>query len=184
MSGGGMTVRGPVAAVLGDNIDTDMIYPGRYLNITDREKTAEHLFELAYPDLRDSLRGGGILVAGHNFGCGSSREQAAAALKFAGAAAIVAVSFARIFYRNAINLGLPAIVLEDVAWRPAPGDDLEIDLAGGEIRDCTAARGVRAAPLDARAVELLAAGGLVPYLKSKYLKRGAHGQTQDRVAAR
>ena len=105
MPDGSLKLRGRVRAVLGDNIDTDMIYPGRYLNITDREKTAEHLFELAYPELRASLEAGDIIVAGRNFGCGSSREQAAAALKFAGVGAVIAGSFARIFYRNAINLG-------------------------------------------------------------------------------
>ena len=94
---GRLTLRGLVAAVLRDNVDTDMIYPGRYLNITDREKTAEHLFELAFPDLRERVQAGGLIVAGRNFGCGSSREQAAAALKFAGAGAVIAPSFARIF---------------------------------------------------------------------------------------
>jgi len=83
MSGGSLKLRGVVRAVLGDNIDTDIIFPGRYLNITDRELTAEHLFELAYPELRAAIRPGEFVVAGKNFGCGSSREQAAAALKFA-----------------------------------------------------------------------------------------------------
>src|SRR5215470_18109581 len=110
MPGSGMKLRGTVRAVLGDNIDTDIIYPGRYLNITDREKTPEHLFELAYPDIRRKLQPGDIIVAGRNFGCGSSREQAAAAIKFAGVAAVVGASFARIFYRNAINLGLPLVI--------------------------------------------------------------------------
>ncbi len=100
MSGGSLKLRGRVRAVLGDNIDTDMIYPGRYLNITDRELTAEHLFELAYPEMRAAIRPGDFLVAGRNFGCGSSREQAAAALKFAGVGAVIAGSFARIFFRN------------------------------------------------------------------------------------
>jgi 3-isopropylmalate dehydratase small subunit len=184
MSGGCLTIRGRVAAVLGDNIDTDLIYPGRYLNITDREKTAEHLFELAYPELRERVRGGGIVVAGKNFGCGSSREQAAAALQFAGAGAVIAVSFARIFYRNAVNLGLPAVVLADQEWRPQPDDELELDLATGAIRNCTRERVVRAAPLDPRAIALLAAGGLVPYLKQKYRKGVGDGEVQDSLATR
>jgi 3-isopropylmalate/(R)-2-methylmalate dehydratase small subunit len=168
MPDGSLKLRGRVRAVLGDNIDTDMIYPGRYLNITDREKTAEHLFELAYPELRASLEAGDIIVAGRNFGCGSSREQAAAALKFAGVGAVIAGSFARIFYRNAINLGLPAVVAPQASRACAAGDELEIDLLAGEIRNVTEGRVVEAAALDPRAVELIAAGGLIPYLKRKY----------------
>ena len=168
MSDGSLKLRGRVRAVLGDNIDTDMIYPGRYLNITDREKTAAHLFELAYPELRANLEAGDFIVAGRNFGCGSSREQAAAALKFAGAGAVIAGSFARIFYRNAINLGLPAVVAPQASLACAAGDELEIDLVAGEIRNVTGNRVVEAAALDPRAVELIVAGGLIPYLKRKY----------------
>jgi 3-isopropylmalate/(R)-2-methylmalate dehydratase small subunit len=167
MSEGSLKLRGRVKVVLGDNIDTDMLYPGRYLNITDREKTAEHLFELAYPELRANLEAGDFIVAGRNFGCGSSREQAAAALKFAGAGAVIAGSFARIFYRNAINLGLPAVAPQ-ASLACAAGDELEIDLLAGEIRNLTGNRVVEAAALDPRAVELIAAGGLIPYLKRKY----------------
>ena len=168
MSDRSLKLAGRVRAVLGDNVDTDMIYPGRYLNITDREKTAEHLFELAYPELRANLEAGDFIVAGRNFGCGSSREQAAAALKFAGVGAVIAGSFARIFFRNAINLGLPAVVAPQASLACAAGDELEIDLVEGEIRNLTGNRVVEAAALDPRAVELIAAGGLVPYLKRKY----------------
>ena len=168
MSDGSLKLRGRVRAVLGDNIDTDMIYPGRYLNITDREKTADHLFELAYPEMRPNLEAGDFIVAGRNFGCGSSREQAAAALKFAGVGVVIAGSFARIFFRNAINLGLPAVVAPQASLACAAGDELEIDLAAGEIRNLTQNRVVEAAALDPRAVELIAAGGLIPYLKRKY----------------
>jgi 3-isopropylmalate/(R)-2-methylmalate dehydratase small subunit len=168
MPDGSLKLRGRVRAVLGDNIDTDLIYPGRYLNITDREKTAEHLFELAYPELRASLEAGDIIVAGRNFGCGSSREQAAAALKFAGVGAVIAGSFARIFFRNAINLGLPAVVAPRPSLACVAGDELEIDLVAGEIRNLSHGHVVEAAALDPRAVELIAAGGLIPYLKRKY----------------
>jgi len=164
-----LLVKGRVAAVLSDNIDTDMIYPGRYLNITDRDKTAEHLFELAYPEMRTRIRPGDFLVAGRNFGCGSSREQAAAAVKYAGAGAVIAVSFARIFYRNAINLGLPAVVAQVEA---AEGDELAIDLEEGRIENLTQHREFTAAALDPRAVELLEAGGLIPYLKKRVLRSG------------
>ena len=167
MSHASLIVRGRVRAVLGENIDTDMIYPGRYLNITDREKTAEHLFELAHPEIRAALEPGDLLVAGKNFGCGSSREQAAAALKFSGVGAVIAVSFARIFFRNAMNLGLPAVVASDAHLLCSAGDELEIDLEAGQILNVTRTRMIAAAALDARAVELLAAGGLIPYLKQK-----------------
>jgi len=168
MPGGSLKLRGRVAVVLGDNIDTDLIYPGRYLNITDREKTAEHLFELAYPEIRANLKPGELIVAAKNFGCGSSREQAAAALKFAGVGAVIAASFARIFFRNSINLGLPAVVAAEAAPACGVGDELEIDLTGGIIRNLTKTTEIVAAALDPRAVELLEAGGLIPYLKGKY----------------
>ncbi len=161
-----MKIAGRVAAKLGDNVDTDVIYPGRYLNITDREQTPEHLFELAYPDLRTRLKPGDILVAGKNFGCGSSREQATAAIKYAGVGAVIAVSFARIFFRNSINLGLPAVVSPEAVARLEEGDEIEIDLEAGRI--VAGGREYRAAALDEKAVELLEAGGLVPYLKRKY----------------
>ena len=169
MPDGNLILRGRVAAVLGDNIDTDLIYPGRYLNITDREKTAEHLFELAYPEIRANLRPGEFIVAAKNFGCGSSREQAAAALKFAGVGAVIAASFARIFFRNSINLGLPTVVSPQASLTCCAGDELEIDLTGGEIRNLTQIRVFAAAALDPRAAALLEAGGLIPYLKRKYV---------------
>ena len=167
MSATALMLRGRVAARLGDNIDTDVIYPGRYLNITDRDKTAEHLFELAYPEIRGKLRPGDFIVAGKNFGSGSSREQATAAVKFAGAGAVIAVSFARIFFRNSLNLGLPAVVCAE-AQQIGKGDELEIDLTGGRILNLTTGQTYAAAPLDPRAVELIQAGGLIPYLKRKH----------------
>jgi len=168
MSDSSAALRGRVAAVLGPNIDTDVIYPGRYLNITDREKTAEHLFELAYPEIRSRIRPGDFIVAAANFGCGSSREQAAAALKFSGCGAVIAASFARIFFRNAINLGLPAIISPTAAAECREGDELEVDLVAGEIHDLSRNITIAAAPLDPRAIELIRAGGLIPYLKAKH----------------
>jgi 3-isopropylmalate/(R)-2-methylmalate dehydratase small subunit len=161
-----MILQGRVAAKLGDNIDTDIIYPGRYLNITDREKTPEHLFELSYPEIRGQIRPGDFIVGGKNFGCGSSREQAVAALRFSDVGAVIAVSFARIFFRNAINLGLPALVSAEAVEGLEAGDELTIDLTAGRIVKGGASFSV--APLDPRAAELLAAGGLIPYLKKKY----------------
>ncbi|MCS7314620.1 MAG: 3-isopropylmalate dehydratase [Bryobacterales bacterium] len=165
-------LRGRVAACLGDNIDTDVIYPGRFLNITDREKTAEHLFELAYPEIRSRIRPGDFLVAGKNFGCGSSREQATAAIKYAGVGAVIAAGFARIFFRNSINLGLPAVVSPEAAAALVEGDEVEVDLIGGTVMRLNTGEVFRAAPLDPRAAELLAAGGLVPFLKKKYSGQG------------
>jgi len=168
MTGDVLTIRGRVAAKFGDNVDTDLIYPGRYLNITDRLKTAEHLFELAWPEIRAALGPGDILVAGRNFGCGSSREQAAAAVKYAGVGAVIAVSFARIFFRNAINLGLPVVVSAGAPLDLQPGDELELDLTGGTILNSATGQVWSSAPLDPRAVDLLHAGGLVQYLKAKF----------------
>ena len=163
-----LILRGRIAAKLGDNIDTDIIYPGRYLNVTDREKTPEHLFELTYPEIRGLIHAGDFILAGKNFGCGSSREQAAAALKFSNVGAVIAVSFARIFFRNSINLGLPAIVSEKAVERLEAGDELLIDLTAGTIQKVGNEALIAAAPLDPRATELLAGGGLIPYLKKKY----------------
>jgi len=168
MNGAALRLRGRVAARLGDNVDTDLIYPGRYLNITDREQTAAHLFELAYPELRAHLRPGDFIVAGKNFGCGSSREQATAAIKYSGVGAVIAVSFARIFFRNSLNLGLPAVVSAEAVAALAAGEEAELDLAAGRIVSLARGASFQAAPLDPRAIELLEAGGLIPYLKKKY----------------
>jgi 3-isopropylmalate/(R)-2-methylmalate dehydratase small subunit len=168
MSAESLKLRGRVAARLGDNVNTDVIYPGRYLNITDREMTAEHLFELAYPEIRARIQPGDFLVAGKNFGCGSSREQATAALKYSQVGAVIAVSFARIFFRNSINLGLPVVVSPEAVERLQPGEELEIDLEGGSILNLATGAALKAAPLDPRAIELVTAGGLIPYLKKKH----------------
>jgi 3-isopropylmalate dehydratase small subunit len=160
-------IRGKVAVKLGDHIDTDLIYPGRFLNITDRDKTPQHLFELAYPEIRGQLGAGDFLVAGRNFGCGSSREQATSAIKLAGCGAVIAASFARIFFRNSINLGLPVVVSPRAAAGLQPGDEVVVDLAAGRILNLRTEESYPATPLDQQAVELLEAGGLIPYLKRK-----------------
>jgi 3-isopropylmalate/(R)-2-methylmalate dehydratase small subunit len=175
MNGEFLALSGRVAAKLGDNVDTDVIYPARYLNLTDREKTADHLFGLAYPDLRGSLRRGDFIVAGKNFGCGSSREQASAAIKYAQVGAVIAISFARIFYRNSVNLGLPVVVSREAPLNIDVGDELEVDLANGLIVNKTLGATFRSAPLDPRAIELLRAGGLIPYLKAALPRRDRQG---------
>jgi 3-isopropylmalate dehydratase small subunit len=171
MSNNGMTIKGKVIRVLGDNIDTDIIYPGRYLNITDKQETAEHVFELAYPELRKEVQPGDIIVAGNNFGCGSSREQAASAIKIAGFGAIIAGSFARIFFRNSINLGLPLITSNEAHAKLNQGDEIEINMLEGSIKNLTTGETIKSAPLDDRAVGLLKEGGLIPYLRKKFGKQ-------------
>lgn len=164
-------LRGKVVAVLGDNIDTDIIYPGRYLNITDKKDTAEHAFELAYPEIKKKMEPGDFIVAAKNFGCGSSREQATAALKYSGFGGIIASSFARIFFRNSLNLGLPLISSQDAYKVIKEGDELEIDLLKGIINDKTSNTQIVASPLDEKAVLYLKEGGLIPYLRKKYSKK-------------
>jgi methanogen homoaconitase small subunit len=149
------------AVCLGADIDTDVIIAGRYLRTKDRQVWVEHVFEDLDPSLGARLRGS-VLVAGRNFGCGSSREQAAVALKEAGLVAVVAPSFSRIFFRNAINVGLPVVEGE---CHCASGDQVVIDLDEGFV-SCGGARApVR--PLSARMQEILRAGGLVPLWRSK-----------------
>lgn len=170
MSNNGMLIKGKVVAVLGENIDTDVIYPGRYLNITDKLETAEHVFELAYPELKDEIQEGDIIVGAMNFGCGSSREQAAAAMKYSGIGAVIAGSFARIFFRNSINLGLPLITSPEAHEHISKSDELEINLLEGTIKNITTGKTIKSAPLDERAVNLLKEGGLIPYLRKKHGK--------------
>lgn len=165
-----MKLKGKVVIVLDNNIDTDLIYPGRFLNITDKLETPKHLFEIAYPDLRAKIQAGDIIVAGSNFGCGSSREQATAAIKYANIGAVIAKSFARIFYRNCINLGLPLIISENCRENVKEGEELEIDFTAGKIRNLTKNQDIRAVPLPQQAIDLIEGGGLIPYLRKKYQK--------------
>ena len=163
-------LRGKVVALLGDNIDTDVIYPGRYLNITDKKDTAEHVFELAYPELRKKMKPGDLIVASKNFGCGSSREQATSAMKFSGFGGVIASSFARIFFRNSLNLGLPLVSSPDAYKSVKEGDELEIDLLNGSIKNLTSGLVIPSSPLDEKAVMFLKDGGLIPYLRKKHGK--------------
>ncbi len=163
-------LKGRVIAVLGDNIDTDIIYPGRYLNITDKKDTAEHVFELAYPELKKKMKQGDLIVASKNFGCGSSREQATAAIKFAGFGGIIASSFARIFFRNSLNLGLPLISSPDAYKMIKENDELEIDLINGKIKNISCGIDIVSSPLDEKAAMYLREGGLIPYLRKKHGK--------------
>ena len=147
----------------GDHVDTDQIIPGPYTKTLDTEELASHVLEFLDPDFRTRMSPGDFLVAGENFGCESSREQAPVALKAAGVAGVVASSFARIFYRNAINIGLPALEIgpHDIE----NGNELEIDLESGRVTDLTGEQTYEAAKMPRVMKEILQEGGLTSYLK-------------------
>ena len=151
------------AHVYGDDVDTDRIIPGKYTKTLDLSQLAAHVLEDLDPGFRERVRPGDVIVAGDNFGCGSSREQAPLAIQAAGVSAVVARSFARIFYRNAINVGLP--ILEVPGHAIAPGARLAVDVAAGVVRDETAGASYHAAALPPIMLAILDAGGLVPYLR-------------------
>ncbi len=152
----------------GDNIDTDQIFPGTYLTLTDVKEMGKHAME-GVPGreyFAKEVSKGDIIVAGKNFGCGSSREQAPIAIKGAGVGIIIAKSFARIFYRNAVNIGLPIIECEDTD-KIHDSDTLEIDLVTGNIEDKTSNLYLPGTPVSSLEFEIMKAGGLIPYLKQK-----------------
>jgi 3-isopropylmalate/(R)-2-methylmalate dehydratase small subunit len=151
---------------LGDDVNTDLILPGRYLELTDPLEMARHALEGLIPSFPERVRPGDVIVAGRNFGCGSSREHAPLALKHAGVGAVVAVSFARIFYRNAINIGLPALQCPEAPSTTAEGDILEIDLTGGSIRNLRTGVELQFTPLPRFVLEIIREGGLTRYLRS------------------
>jgi 3-isopropylmalate/(R)-2-methylmalate dehydratase small subunit len=153
----------------GDNVNTDVIFPGKYTyTLTDLAEIAARALEDLDPSFATHVQPGDVVVAGRNWGCGSSREQAATCLKWAGVGAVVAVSFARIFYRNAINNGLPAIVCPEAVTALQPGQRLTIDLSGGKI-NCPA--GVFSFdPFPPSVQQILADGGLIPHLRKSMTK--------------
>ncbi len=151
------------AHVYGDNIDTDRIIPGKYTKTLDLNDLAQHALEDLDPDFSSRVRPGDILVAGYNFGAGSSREQAPIAIKASGVAAVVASDFARIFFRNAINIGLP--VVEIGPHEIEMGHQVEVDLEKGSVIDKTADRAYQATQMPEVMVRILNAGGLVEYLR-------------------
>ncbi|MCD6473326.1 MAG: 3-isopropylmalate dehydratase small subunit [Thermoplasmata archaeon] len=150
----------------GDDINTDVIYPGRYLEITEPEEMAKHAMEDLDPDFLNKVRERNIIVAGKNFGCGSSREQAATCLKYAGVDAIIAKSFARIFFRNAINNGLLVIECKN-ADEINDGDEIEIDVENGVIKDLSQGKEYSFKALPPFLMEIIKAGGLIPYVREK-----------------
>jgi 3-isopropylmalate/(R)-2-methylmalate dehydratase small subunit len=154
----------------GDNIDTDVIIPARYLTTSDPAELAAHALEGVDPDFPTKVQPGDVVVAGHNFGCGSSREHAAIALRGAGVAAVVAPSFARIFFRNAINTGLPVLVSSEAASAIEDGHEVEVDIESGVIRDLTSSESFQAEALPEAVREIVAAGGLIPWVRARLAK--------------
>jgi 3-isopropylmalate/(R)-2-methylmalate dehydratase small subunit len=148
-----------------DNIDTDVILPGKYLVLTDPKELAKHAMEGIDENFFKKAEKGVIIVAGENFGCGSSREHAPIALKNAGVKAIIAKSFARIFYRNAINIGLPVLECEEATEKIEENDEVSIDLSVGEIIDKTKDLTFKFTPLPQFLLEILNKGGLISKLK-------------------
>ena len=149
----------------GDDINTDVITPGRYTVTTDRKRLGEIAFIEYRPEFAKEVQEGDVIVAGNNFGCGSSREHSPVAIKAAGISAVVAKSFARIFFRNSINIGLPLFVSED-ADRIDDGDEVEIDFKTGEIRDKTKGIVLKVKPLPKFMEKIVEKGGLVNFLRS------------------
>ena len=152
------------AMTLGDDVDTDQIYPSRFLEETEFEEMGKHALAGIDPELASTVADYEIIVAGRNFGCGSSREHAPRSLKQAGIRCLLASSFARIFYRNAINIGLPALELrpEDVA-RIRCGDHVVVMPFAGRVRNTTRQQDYSFTPITGLAARILKAGGLVPY---------------------
>ena len=155
---------------VGDDIDTDQIYPGRYLYLTSPEEIASHAMEDIIPDFSEKIAGEDwIIVAGKNFGCGSSREHAPRAILCAGIKAVVAESFGRIFYRNAINIGLPVLKCPDIIKKIHQSDLIKINLQDGLITLYNPERKISIEKYPPQLLSILKSGGLIPYLK-KYKK--------------
>jgi 3-isopropylmalate/(R)-2-methylmalate dehydratase small subunit len=155
------------AFVFGANIDTDQIYPGRFVELTDVEDVAKHAMEGADPDFVKKFNKGDIIVASTNFGCGSSREHAAVTLKAVGVGAVLAESFGRIFYRNGINLGVPLLVCPGIDKIAANGQVLTVNIETGQIANETTGEVASAQPMSEYVMNILASGGIKPMIKSQ-----------------
>ncbi len=151
----------------GDNIDTDAIIPARYLNTSDPAELASHVMEDADSEFPKKVSAGDIIVADANFGCGSSREHAPIAIKAAGIQAVIAGSFARIFYRNAFNIGLPIFESDEASAGIREGDEIEVDGDNGIIRNLTSSQQYTAKPIPPFMQELISAGGLIEWTKQR-----------------
>lgn len=152
----------------GGNIDTDAIIPARYLNTSEPEELAKHVMEDADREFPGKVKSGDIIIAGANFGCGSSREHAPIAIKAAGIQAVIAKSFARIFYRNAFNIGLPIFESDEASEKIREGDEIEIDADKGIIKNITKKNEqYTAKPIPSFMQELISAGGLIEWTKKR-----------------
>jgi 3-isopropylmalate/(R)-2-methylmalate dehydratase small subunit len=153
------------AMKFGDNVDTDVILPGKYLVLIDPNDLAKHAMEGLDADFPAKAKKGIVVVGGKNFGCGSSREQAPLALKYSGVKCVLAESFARIFFRNAINIGLPAIECKGISAAVDNGDEITVDFEAGTIQDVTKGKSFQVAKLPPFILEILTDGGLIEYLR-------------------
>ncbi len=164
-----MKVTGP-AIKFGNNIDTDVILPGKYLVLVDPYELAEHALEGLDSNFPDKAKKGIVIVGGKNFGCGSSREQAPLALKYSGAKCVIAESFARIFFRNAINIGLPIIECKGISATVDNGDELTVDFEAGTVQNLSKGKSFQVAKLPPFILEILADGGLIENLRRRMKK--------------
>ncbi len=154
----------------GDNVDTDVIIPARYLNTIDKKELASHCMEDLDATFTSRVEDGDIMVAGFNFGCGSSREHAPIAIKASGVSLVIAKSFARIFYRNSINIGLPIIECADAVDAISEGDSLKADMDAGIIYNLTTGAQYKAEPFPAFIQEIISTGGLIESIKAGKIK--------------
>jgi len=155
----------------GANVNTDVIIPARYLNISDPDELAKHCMEDIDPDFLARIEPGDIIVAATNFGCGSSREHAPMAIKACGVSCVIGQSFARIFFRNAINIGLPILECAEAVDETEPGDILEVDLAKGQINNISRNKTFLASPYPEFMMGIVNAGGLIEYTKAKLQRK-------------
>lgn len=151
----------------GDNVDTDVIIPARYLNILDRKELASHCMEDIDKDFIQNVKAGDVMVARSNFGCGSSREHAPLVIKESGISVVIAATFARIFYRNAINIGLPILECPEASEKIEAGDDVEVDFDTGVITNHTKNETYQAQPFPNFIKEIITAGGLLNSIKNR-----------------
>ncbi|MBE3560151.1 MAG: 3-isopropylmalate dehydratase small subunit [Ktedonobacteraceae bacterium] len=152
---------------LGDNINTDVIIPGRYNVTTDRAQLARHCLCEMRPEFAEQVQPGDVIVAGHNFGCGSSREHAPAAILGCNVKVVIARSFARIFYRNAVNIGLPVLICDEAAQHCEDGQAIDVDLSSGVIRNLSSGQTFKAEPLDPFIARIVSAGGIINYIRQE-----------------
>ena len=165
-----MKVTGP-AVKFGNNVDTDVILPGKYLILLSPTDLAKHALEGLDPTFPEKAKKGVIVVGGKNFGCGSSREQAPLALKYSGVKCVVAGSFARIFFRNSINIGLPVVECAGISATAETGDELTVDFDKGEVRNVTKGKTLKGTKLPAFILEILSDGGLIENLQKRLKKK-------------